>query len=144
MEQTIGKSVMPFKIQHLVTTIMQKKTCGFEDALLYLYPSDLYKQLTDESSILWTYSTLSLYDLLKKEKSKKRFQELDSKVLLFCIFCLENYTEEKKMMPADTLQLFLLRDVFGYLEQAYEMLHTQSKEYILSEIDIYIKKSSRL
>ena len=139
MEQQIGKKLMPFKIQQLIDAIIQKKRCNIEDAFLYLYSSNLYKQLTSKDSSLWQYSTASLYDLLKKEKLlEKQNQNTDKKVILFQVFCLENYRDYKDMGADDSLYLFLKHDVFRYLESIFETLHTQGRNYIMEEIDIYL------
>jgi len=144
MEQQIEKSILPFKIQQLVNVIIQKKRCSVEEAFSYLYTSNLYKQLTAESSFLWQFSTLSLYELLKKEKlSEKHAQNADPKILLFQTFCLENYKDHKAIQPDDALRVFLKYDVFNYLENVFDMLHTQGKDYIMEEIDVYIKNKKR-
>jgi hypothetical protein len=83
-----GKMLLPFKVQRLLDTIIRKRGLDIEDAMQYLYSSDLYRKLSSESSYLWQLSTFNLYDFLK--------------------------------------------DVF-------DTLHTQGKEYILEEIDSYIQ-----
>ena len=144
MEQPIGKTVLPFKIQQLVNVIIQKKRCSVEEAFRYLYSSNLHKQLTAESSFLWQFSTMSLYDLLKKEKlAKKQSQNADPKVLLFQVFCLENYKSHKAISADDVLHLFFKYNVFDYLNNVFEMLHTQGRDYIMAEIDEYIKNKKR-
>ena len=144
MEQQIERTILPFKIQQLVNVIIQKKRCSVEEAFRYLYSSNLYKQLTSESSFLWQYSTMSLYDLLKKEKiSEKKSQNEDPKVLLFQVFCLENYKGHKAISADDVLHLFFKYNVFDYLNKVFEMLHTQGRDYIMAEIDGYIKNKKR-
>ncbi|MDR0824859.1 MAG: DUF3791 domain-containing protein [Prevotella sp.] len=140
MEKSLEKMMFPFKVQQLLYTIIEKKGLGVEDALQYLYSSELYEQLSSESSYLWQLSTLNLYDLLKKEKRlKKQNQNNTASILLFLIFCLENYKDYKNIGAKETLFLFNKYNVLDYLEEVYETLHTQSKEYIMSEIDNYIK-----
>jgi len=144
MEQQIEKTIMPFKIQQLVNVIIQKKRCSVEEAFRYLYSSNLYGRLTTEDSFLWQFSTMSLYDLLKKEKlSEKQSQNADPKVLLFQVFCLENYKGHKVISADDALHLFFKYSVFDYLEKVFEMLHTQGRDYIMDEIDEYIKNKKR-
>ena len=144
MEQQIQKSILPFKIQQLINIIIQKKRCSVEEAFRYLYSSNLYKQLVAESSFLWQFSTMSLYDLLKKEKlSEKQSQNADHKVLLFQVFCLENYKDHKVISADDAVHLFFKYDVFDYLEKVFEMLHTQGRDYIMNEIERYIKNKKR-
>ena|GEM_PF-176767 len=144
MEQQIERTILPFKIQQLINIIIQKKRCGADEAFRYLYSSNLYQQLTSESSFLWQFSTPSLYDLLKKEKhSTKQSQNKDPKVLLFQVFCLENYKSYKSISADDVLHLFFKYNVFNYLNDVFEMLHTQGRDYIMAEIDEYIKNKKR-
>lgn len=139
MKDNISKAMLPFKLQQLLDTIIEKKGLGIKDALQYLYSSDLYKQLSSESSYLWQLSTLNLYDLLKKEKRlKKQNQNKTSPILLFLTFCLENYKDHKNINAEETLFLFNKYNVLEYLEKVFDTLHTQSKEYIMTEIDNYI------
>lgn len=139
MENNLAKMMLPFKVQQLLDTIIEKKGLGLEDAMQYLYSSELYKQLSTESSYLWQLSTLNLYDLLKKEKRlKKQSQNNTASVLLFLTFCLENYKDYKNLDAEQALFTFNQYNVLEYLEEVFEMLHTQSKEYIMSEIDNYI------
>ena len=106
----------------------------------YLYSSDLYKQLSSESSYLWQLSAPYLYDLLKKEKRlKKQHQNNSPSMLLFLAFCVENYKEHKRVATEEVLCLFNKHGVLKFLAEVYDTLHTQSKEYMMSEIDTYIK-----
>ncbi len=142
MENRFEKMVLPFKVQQLLNVIIDKKKLGTEDAMQYLYSSNLYKQLSSESSYLWQLSTLNLYDLLKKEKREKRKnQNNSSKIVLFLTFCIENYKEHKSISAEEVLLVFNKYNVVEYLIEVFDTLHTQSKEYIMREIDSYIKNS---
>lgn len=141
MENQLGKMMTPFKVQQLLDVIIEKKRLGIEDAMQYLYSSDLYAQLSSESSYLWQLSTLNLYDLLKKEKRKKKqAQNHTAPILLFLSFSLENYKEHINANAEETLLLFNKYNVLDYLKDVFDTLHTQSKEYIMKEIDTYINK----
>lgn len=134
-------NILPFRVQQLAAVIMEKKRCGLEEALSYLYSSELYERLSSEPSSLWyaSLSSLSLYDMLEKEKlSKKHTQGTDSAVLLFQIFCLEKYKNRLNIPASEALQVFIKQDVFGYLQKVFEMLHTQGEAYIIAEIEMYI------
>ena len=139
MENNLEKMMLPFKVQQLLQTIIEKKRFGIEDAMQYLYSSDLYNLLSEESSYLWQLSTLNLYDLLKKEKRiKKQKQNNSTPILLFLSFCLENYKESKMISAEETLFLFNNYGVLDYLSDVFETLHTQGKDYIMEEIENYI------
>lgn len=139
MENNLEKAMLPFKMQQLLDIIIEKKNFSVGDALQYLYSSDLYQQLSSDSSSLWQFSSMSLYDLLKKEKRmKKQNQKTNSAMLLFFIFCLENYKDYKCIDAEEALFIFNKYNVIEYLEEVYDSLHTQGKEYIMEEIDLYI------
>ena len=139
MEVSLGKAMLPYKMQQLLDVIIRKRNLGVEDALHYLYTSDLYKLLSSESSELWKYSSLYLYDFLKQEKlKKKQSQETTPPFLLFYIFCFENYKDKKQLSIEETLYVFNKYKVLDFLQSVYEELHTQGKEYIIAEIETYI------
>ena len=141
MENSLEKMMLPFKVQQLLDVIIERKGLDIEDAMQYLYSSELYKQLSSESSYLWQLSTLNLYDLLKKEKRMKRHsQNKSASILLFLTFCMENYKDHENISIEETLFLFNKYDVLDYLEDVFDILHTQGKDYIMNEIDNYIKK----
>ena len=140
MEENIGKSLLPFKSQQLLNTIIEKRGLCVEDAANYLYSSNVYKQLSEESSLLWQFSTIYLYDMLMREKRLKKQRQNSSKpILLFLTFCIENYKEYKNITTDETLLIFNKYEVISYLESVYDTLHTQGKDYIMREIDGYIK-----
>ena len=103
----------------------------------------LYKALLDENTKLWYSSTLSLYEALEKEKTEqKKVQKDNPKILLFQMFCAENYRETKNISAKETLLLFSNHGVFEFLYENFEMLHTQDTEYILDTIITYINKKA--
>lgn len=140
MDGNTGKMMLPFKLQQLLDTIIDKRKLGIEDAVGYLYSSDLYKRLSSDSPYLWRLSTANLYDLLKKEKRHERYsQKHSSPILLFVAFCIENYKEHSHTSTDEVLFLFKKHDVIDYLIQGFDVLHSQGEEYIMSDIDRYIK-----
>jgi hypothetical protein len=146
MEQNVLRSILPLRVQQLLEVIIAKQKLGVEEAMRYLYTSEVYKHLTS-GVLYWTYSTASLYDLLKKEKRRQRRNEVvahSPQLLLFYSFCLENYKEAKQIASEEALSVFVRYQVFHYLASVYDTLHTQGQAYILAEIDDYIthKKKS--
>jgi len=137
----LDSTMLPFVMRELVELVMKKKALSLTDALYYIYSSQLYTSLLDVNTKLWYSSTLSLYDMLEKEKTEeKRRQNTNTKVLLFQMFCIENYRETKKKSAEEVLLLFSRYKVFGFLEENFEMLHTQDTAYILDTITMYIRK----
>jgi hypothetical protein len=140
-QNTPGSAMLPFVMRELVELVMKKKMLLLEDALYYIYSTQLYKSLLDENTKLWYSSTLSLYEALEKEKAEQRkVQNDNSKILLFKMFCIENYREAKKKSTEEILLLFSTHGVFDFLNDNFEMLHTQDTEYILDTITTYINK----
>jgi hypothetical protein len=142
----MDNNLLPFRIQQLVNVIIEKKRYSLEEALQYLYSSELYKQLSSETSSLWylSLSSLSLYEMLKKEKlAQKHKQNIDSSILLFQIFCLEKYKNHLNIPADETLQIFLRYNVLEYLQKVFETLHTQGEKYIITEIQTYIKNQQK-
>lgn len=56
----------------------------------------------------------------------------------FQLFCLESYRSEKGISGTKALDDFKHARVFDFLASGYEVLHTQSKNYLLAEITEYI------
>lgn len=137
----IGLSMLPFVMEELAGLVMKKKSLSLNDALRYIYSSNLYSLLLKENTKLWYSSTLLLYDELEKEKKKEKLtQNNNKKILLFKMFCIENFRESRKMKAEEVLQLFSDYKVFDFLEKNFEMLHTQDVDYILDTIKTYINK----
>ncbi|MDR1004530.1 MAG: DUF3791 domain-containing protein [Prevotellaceae bacterium] len=57
----------------------------------------------------------------------------------FVIFCLESYKADRTISGAKALSDFEECDVFSYLSEGYEVLHTQGQAYIVADIKDYIQ-----
>ena len=136
-------AMRPFVVKDLVRMIMSRKNIAFDDALFYLYSSDLYMKLLDDDAKMWYMSTVALYELLEEEKFRVRRVELPDKILMFRVFCIESYCDIKDVYHEDALALFRQYDVFGFLDDTFEVLHTQDVIYIIETIDRYIKSRRR-
>jgi hypothetical protein len=53
---------------------------------------------------------------------------------------MEWYRRQENVTGLDVLAEFKMYDVFSYLEEVYDILHTQSMNYIIDEIKIYIEE----
>jgi len=133
----IETSIMPFKLQQLLSLIMEKKQLGVEDAFHYLYTSDCYQLLLQEDTKLWYMSALGILELLEEEK-KERAPD-NPKLLLFYAFCLERYKDFSNLSAEEILFNFRKYHVFDYLRDGFEVLHTQGETYIVNEIDMFIQ-----
>jgi len=60
-------------------------------------------------------------------------------IAYFVSFCIEQYKNAKHLTGAETLQLLDKYKVLDYLSEHYEILHTQSRQWILEDIEEFIK-----
>lgn len=60
------------------------------------------------------------------------------KIQQFQLFCLENYKFTKGISGKAALKDFKQYQVFKFLSLGYDVLHTQSKNYIVAEINDFI------
>jgi hypothetical protein len=136
---TLEESILPIKVQQLVAIIMEQKQIDFTDALHYLSSTDIYQHLGDEDKKWWYASGLYLYDLMEEEKNARVATELASpKVQLFLCFCYEHYIRISGKSTTEVLYLFEKYGCFDFIKSNYDVLHTQSMDYIMSAIDEYI------
>jgi len=68
MVEKLFESIMPLKVEDLISLIVENKQFEFEIALQYLYDSKLYNALSVEETKLWHLSTEKLFDMLENEK----------------------------------------------------------------------------
>jgi len=137
-----GNSFIPFILRGITQKVMEKKKLNAKDALQYVVSSQLYTKLHNEDAKYWYLSTLALYDELEREK--KRFQKKQNDhILLFTAFCIENYQLKKNKTKEEILYLFDKYDVYNYLQKVFEPLHTQGVNYIVDEIELYIKSQEQ-
>lgn len=64
----------------------------------------------------------------------------DSDIAYFISFCIEQYKVHVSISGAEVLDLFDRYGVMEYLVSNYEILHTQSRQWLLEEIDEYIRQ----
>ena len=57
----------------------------------------------------------------------------------FLIFCTEIYKSAKHFTGKQVSELFTRFDVWNYLYSCFEALHTTGENYIIEDIDLYIK-----
>ena len=68
MDNNVFKSIIPLKIQDIISIIKERKQFNFQNALHYLYESKLYDALSIEDTKLWHLSSEKLFDMLENEK----------------------------------------------------------------------------
>ena len=57
----------------------------------------------------------------------------------FLIYCVEMYKDAKKMNGKQVAELFSSYDIWDYIYSCFEALHTIGAEYIVDDIDEFIK-----
>lgn len=62
-----------------------------------------------------------------------------ARVLKFVLFCVEMYAQRGEISGRIVMDKFSDHGVIDFLRDGYDVLHTQGREYILSEIDIFLK-----
>ena len=60
-------------------------------------------------------------------------------VAYFVSFCIEQYKNVKHITGAEAMRRLDEYKVLDYLSEHYEILHTQSHQWILEEIDEFIR-----
>ena len=59
-------------------------------------------------------------------------------IAYFLSFCIEQYKNEKGMNGVEVLNTFNKYGVLDYLNNHFEILQTQNRQWILEDIDEYI------
>ena len=61
----------------------------------------------------------------------------------FIAFCIEQYKTAKGFEGAEVAKLFFDKGVAEYLADNYEILHTQSHQWLIEEIDDFLNNRFR-
>ena len=100
------------------------------------YPSErLLKDNFSPNRLLNKNKSLILWD--KIAVMTKR----DTDIAYFLSFCIEQYKKYIGTSGNDVMSLFEQYGVDRYLTDNFEILHTQSKQWLMEEIDEYIKRA---
>ena len=65
-------------------------------------------------------------------------------IAFFLAFCIEQYMNEKRLSHEEAMSLFTEFSVLDYLAEHFEILHTQSRQWIIEDIDEYIKERKEI
>lgn len=60
-------------------------------------------------------------------------------IAYFISFCIEQYKNAKGVTGEQAMSVFANYGVLDYLEEHFEVLHTQSHQWILEDIDEFIR-----
>ncbi|MBQ6276621.1 MAG: DUF3791 domain-containing protein [Bacteroidales bacterium] len=59
-------------------------------------------------------------------------------IAYFLSFCIEQYKETKHISGSEAVEIFRKYGILEYLESNFEPLHTQSRQWIMEDIDDFI------
>jgi len=62
---------------------------------------------------------------------------------LFLSFCIEQYKDSRGINGQEAMRILSDSGVLDYLEENYEVIHTQSPQWILEEISEFINHSKK-
>ena len=134
----MSSAIIPLKISQLAVLISQRKHIPINAALGYIYDSPFYAKLYDEKAKWWYLDTESLYRLLELSWVEKG-RIVPNNVIVFLSFCIEHYAQRHGMTSLQAYALFRQYGVDTYLINGFDMLHTQGKETILHDIELFIR-----
>lgn len=64
-------------------------------------------------------------------------------ILYFVSFCIEEYKKHTGKTGREISSLFEECDIYPYLRNNYDTLHTQGSHWLMAEIDEYVKNKQR-
>jgi len=65
------------------------------------------------------------------------------KILSFQVFCLENYKTAHNLTGKDAHDIFTKYGIFKYITDFYDILHSFGPQYLINDIDEYIKNREK-
>lgn len=142
-EKNIEQSIVPLKMADLIGYIAKRKRISLTDAMCYLYDSTMAAKLYDENAKWWYLDNETLYEKIEDER-KRQDENLSLKELQFIVFCTEVYARRNALSSLQTYSLFKAKGLISFLKKNYEVLHTQGEDYIMDEINLYLKRRKNL
>ena len=128
----MDKMIIPLKISQLAKLVAKKKHVPISVALSYIYDSPFYEQLYDEKA------TQSLYRQIEQARALSPLKVSDN-TITFLTFCIESYAQKHNLSSLQSYALFRRYKVDSYLIDGFDVLHTQGRETIVQDIEIYLQ-----
>ncbi len=138
----MSSAIIPLKISQLALLISQRKHITINAALGYIYDSSFYVKLYDEKAKWWYLDTESLYRQFEMSRVEKS-RTIPNNVVVFLSFCIEHYALQHEITSLQAYALFRRYGVDEYLINGFDMLHTQGKETILHDIELFINNHKK-
>ena len=134
----MDNAIIPLKISQIAIFVAKKKHIPISAALSYIYDSPFYERLYDEKAKWWYLDTESLYQEIERARVQSQINVSDN-VVTFLTFCIERYAQKHDIYSLQSYALFRKHKVDDYLIKGYDVLHTQGKDTILNDIEIFLK-----
>ena len=83
-----------------------------------------------------------IHRLIMIAQTHNKSTDVGKEKLLFVSFCIEMYARRHGMDGASVLRLFDEKGVCDFLVDCYDPLHSQGREYILDEVELFMKGAS--
>lgn len=82
---------------------------------------------------------------MEENKGYHMMNKRNLDIAYFLSFCIEQYKKEKDVSGAEAVQTLKQYGVLEYLAEHFDVLHTQSKQWLLADIDefIHIRKDRK-
>lgn len=139
---TYEENIIPIKISQLAEYVAKVKRIALDDALVYIYVNPMYERLYDEEAKWWYLSTEALYEEFESWR-KRLSRNIPKEVFGFYTYCLENYAISKHISGLSAWTIFKESGADDYVIENYDLLHTQGLEYLLDDIQRFIKRRKR-
>ncbi|MCL2844956.1 MAG: DUF3791 domain-containing protein [Chitinivibrionia bacterium] len=65
-----------------------------------------------------------------------------NEVMQFVIFAIEEYRAAKNITGKEALSLFQTSGLLDYIEEFYDVLHSQGTEYLIYDFDEYLSSKT--
>ncbi len=135
-------NIVPVKIANLAEYVSERRRISLDEALVYIYSNDMYKDLYDEGAKWWYLSSEALYDEFEDRRKKKTI-EVSREAFEFYVYTLEKYALSKRIGGLQALALFKEYEADEFLLKHYDLLHTQGTGYVIDEVQRYIDRRKK-
>lgn len=135
-------NIVPVKIASLAEYISERRRISLDEALVYIYSNDMYKELYNEGAKWWYLSSEALYDEFESRRKEKTI-EVSLDAFEFYVYTLEKYAISKQIGGLQALALFKEYEADEFLLKHYDLLHTQGTGYVIDEVQRFIDRRKK-
>ena len=135
-------NIVPVKIASLAEYVAERRRISLDEALVYIYSNDMYKDLYDEGAKWWYLSSEALYDEFEARRKEKTIK-VSLEAFEFYVYTLEKYAINKRISGLQALAIFKEYEADEFLLNHYDLLHTQGTGYVIDEVQRYIDRRKR-